>query len=249
MPYFKWNNHEIFFRQQGKGPLLLILPDNTSSSICYQEEMDYFSNQYCTVSLDFFGTGKSGRVDVWARNWWKQAAKQAKILVEYLGFKECITLGTGGGGVIALLMAIHYPDKVRAVIADSSVDQVSKKDTLRFILEDRGRRTQQQRQFWEYAHGQDWEQVIEADTAMLLRFSQGGGDHFSNRLAEIHCPVLLTASKQDAVFPKISQKIYRMSEQISNCRVYLNNDGGHPMMKAAPQEFRVISDYFLKQME
>ena len=168
MPYFNWNDNQIFYREQGEGPLLLILPGNTASSICCQGEIDYFSDRYHTASLDFFGTGKSDRVTIWAQDWWADGANQAKALVDHLEYQECIVMGTSGGGAAALLMAIHFPEIVRAVIADSCVEQISKAFTQKHLVKDRNRHTTGQIQFWEYANGSDWEQVVEADTAIEI---------------------------------------------------------------------------------
>jgi pimeloyl-ACP methyl ester carboxylesterase len=246
MPYFSWKNDQIFYREGGKGPLLLILPGSTASSICHQGDMDYFSDRYHTASLDFLGTGKSDRVAIWAQDWRADGTSQAKTLVEHLGFEGCIVMGTSGGAAAALLMAIHFPEIVRAVIADSCVERISKTFTQKHLVEDRNRRTAGQVQFWEFAHGADWEQVIEADTAMLLRFADHSGDWFAGRLSEIQCPVLLTASRQDNALPQVVEQVSRMSEQIADCRMFLNKNSGHPLVWSSPQDFRSISDYFLK---
>ena len=97
MPHFNWKDHQIFYQEQGEGPLLLILPGNTASSICHQGELDYFCDRFHTASLDFLGTGKSDRVATWAQDWWADGASQAKTLVEHLGYQECIVMGTSGG--------------------------------------------------------------------------------------------------------------------------------------------------------
>jgi len=81
---------------------------------------------------------------------------------------------------------------------------------------------------------------------MLLRFADQGGDWFKERLHEIQCPVLLTASKLDDALPQVVEQVNRMSEQIAECQVFLNNSGRHPLMWSSPQDFRSISDYFLK---
>ncbi len=248
MPYFNWEKHRIHYICQGDGPLLLILPGNTASSKCCQYDLDYFSNRFCTVSLDFLGTGKSERVEVWARDWWDQGARQALALVDELGYSDCIAMGTSGGGVVALTMAAFSPEKVRAVIADSCVSRISDRKIFESIVEDRNRRTEDQARFWEFAQGPDWEQVVDADTDMLTRFMDDGGDWFSNRLADIKCPVLLTASRQDSIFPQITKEICAMSEQIADCRVFLNNEGDHPFMWTSPQDFRILADYFMKDI-
>ena len=248
MPYFNWEGHKLHYRKQGKGPLMLVLPGNTASSKNCQNDLDYFSDRFYTASLDFLGTGKSERVDGWVRNWWEQGACQALALVDELGASDCIAMGTSGGGVIALLIAILFPERVRAVIADSCISKIDDRKISNAIVEDRSRRTDDQMRFWEFAHGADWEQVVDADTALITRFVEEGGDWFSTRLQDIKCPVLLTASKRDITFPLISQRIGQMADQIDDCCVYIDNRGGHPLMWTVPQDFRMISDRFLAKI-
>ena len=59
MPHFAHHGHRLFYREQGEGTLLMILPGNTASSACYEGELNYFSRRYRAVSLDFAGTGAS----------------------------------------------------------------------------------------------------------------------------------------------------------------------------------------------
>lgn len=245
MPYFCWKQHDIFYRARGEGPLLLILPGHTTSSICYEAELEYFSRRFCVVSPDFLGTGRSDRLNFWTRSWWKNAAEQAVALIEHLDRPDCVVLGASGGAIIAFLMALDYPEKVRAIIADSFVDRITKNQVLNHIVRERGRRTDRQQQFWENAHGPDWQDVVEADTALLLRFTERSGDWLEGRLGEIQCPVLVTGSKRDAVFPDITRKLSRMSEEITDCSMYIGNNGGHPLMWKSPRDFRTVVDCFL----
>ena len=239
----------MFYRERGEGPLLLVLPGNTASSACHEGELQHFSDRYHVVSLDFFGTGKSERAAVWADAWWEQGAYQAQVLVDQLGFGECTVMGASGGAIVALLMAILFPQTVRSVIADSCVMRFTEEMSRQSLLWDRAQRTAGQVAFWEKAHGSDWEQVVEADTVMILRFANRGGDWFGGRLNEIQCPVLLTASKQDPLLPQVTQQVCGMAEQIAGARVYLNNEGGHPLMWSRPEVFRAISDTFLEDVE
>ncbi len=249
MPNFTWKDHRIFYRRQGDGPLLLILPGNTASSALHQGELTYFGDRYSAASLDFLGTGKSERIGVWPDDWWENAASQAAGLVKDLGYQECIVMGTSGGAVIALLMAIHYPQVVRAVIADSCIERFTAQMVEQNVLRDRSQRTADQVRFWESAHGADWEQVIEADTDLLVRFANRRGDWFGGRLTEIRCPVLLTASQQDSFLPDVSAQLDRMAAQITDCRVFINNQRDHPLMWSAPDDFRGVCDGFLRTLD
>jgi pimeloyl-ACP methyl ester carboxylesterase len=249
MPYFLWNHRRIFYREKGGGPLLVLLPGNTSSSVNLQGEVAYFSRRYRAVALDFLGTGRSDRVEVWADQWWRQGARQVKALVGELGATSCILVGTSGGAVAALLAAIHYPEVIRAVVADSFIPYLTEEMMKGILVPDREKPNPGQIMFWEAAHGPYWKQVVQADTAMVQRFVRQGGDWFQGKLAQVRCPVLMTASKRDPVLPGVASYMATMAEQIPNSRVYLHQEGTHPLIWSAPGIFRAVSDLFLDSLD
>ena len=248
MPYFEWNQHRLFYRQKGEGQLLLVLPGNTASSAAHQGELDYFSDRFHVVSLDFLGTGQSDRVEVWADQWWLDGARQAVSLIEYLGYETAIIMGSSGGGVAALLAAIHFPTLIHAVVADSFVEIVPPDLFRKRVIDERSQRSPDQIGFWEFAHGTDWEQVVDADTAMLTRFADQGADWLKGELGKIQCPVLLTASLKDTMLYQPAQQFCRMVETISDCRIFLHHEGGHPLMWSAPDAFRAVANHFLNSV-
>ncbi len=244
MPYFTCDGQRLYYREQGSGPLLLILPGNTASSACHSGELDYFSQRYRTVALDFLGTGQSDRVAVWPDDWWTRGAQHAGALIEQLGGERAIVMGTSGGAIIALWTAILYGERVRAVIADSTGEHLPP-DQLRAEMRGRAARTPGQVRFWQSAHGDDWEQVVEADTDFLLRFADRGGDCFGGRLGEIGCPVLFSASLYDSSIPAAGDQLSAMSAQVPGSWLFLVNGGDHPLMWSRPEPFRRMCNAFL----
>jgi valacyclovir hydrolase len=245
MPFFTYRGHRLFYREQGNGSLFFILPGNTASSALHRDELSYFGARYHAISLDFLGTGQSDRLDLWPDDWWEQGARQVKGLMEHLGYERSIVMGTSGGGVIALLTAILVPEAVQAVIADSCVEKYPPEKMKTHVMPERARRTPDQVAFWQQAHGADWEQVINADTNLMRRFAERGGDWFGGHLAQIRCPVLLTASLEDQALPSIGPQVLNMAQQIRGSRVFLTREGGHPLMWSRPDDFRRVSDAFL----
>ena len=217
MPHFEHEGQALFYREQGEGPLLLVLPGNTASSACHEGELAYFGQSYRTIVPDFLGTGRSDRLEAWPDDWWERAARDALALVEHLGEQSCQVVGTSGGGIVALLMAIEQPARVKAVVADSCVARLPP-GSLLSVLQDRERRTPEQVSFWRQAHGHDWDQVVEADTGLLLRFAESGGDWFAGRLREIRCPVLFVASLRDELLPNVCEQLCSMVEQVADSR-------------------------------
>lgn len=247
MPFFNANGHRLFFREAGSGPLLLILPGNTASSVLHQSELDYFGRQYHAVSLDFWGTGQSERLAEWPPDWWAQGARDAALLLDHLGRQQAIWMGTSGGAVVALLAAIDHPQRVRAVVADSTGERIPA-ETLSAILADRGRHTGGQVSFWKTAHGEDWQSVVDADTRLFQAMRERGVDWFAGRLGEIRCPVLFTASLSDSLLPDLGAQVAGMAAQVPGASAFLHNGGDHPLMWSAPEPFRAAADSFLLQV-
>jgi pimeloyl-ACP methyl ester carboxylesterase len=248
MSGFTHAGHQLFYRQQGSGDLLLILPGNTASSASHAGELAYFGERFNTVSLDYWGTGQSERLETWPEDWYEVAAHDAAVLIEHLGAESAFVMGTSGGAIVALLMAIHHPGRVRGVIADSTVERFTGK-MLKNAIANRGQRLPGQVDFWQQAHGDDWAAVVDADSAMLQRFyKKTGGNWSRGRLDEIRCPVLLTASLEDSALSNVGKSLMSMSKQIPNSRAFLTSQGDHPLMWSRPEDFRHVSDYFLARI-
>jgi len=246
MPYREHNNHRLFYREAGSGPLMLILPGNTATSACLQREAAYFGERFHAVAMDFWGTGQSDRLAMWPDDWFQQAAHDAAALIRRLG--GCaIVMGTSGGADVALWLATLYPDRVSAVIADSAVE-VYPPDLLRAGMRDREARTPGQIGFWQFAHGEDWEQPVNADTDLLLRIADVGGQLAPEALETIRCPVLFTATLDDELLPNVAGQLSSMAQRMPDARVYLTRGGGHPLMWSRPEEFRAVCDLFLQQI-
>ena len=246
MPYFTCKNNSLYYREQGAGPLLLILPGNTASSAAHQQDLDRFSPNFRTAALDFLGTGLSDRIDPWPVDWWREGADQAAALIAHLGYESAVLLGTSGGAVTALLTAIHHPEKVRAVIADSFPEHFSSEMAENNVVRERREPVEEQIRFWQYMHGEDWQDVVDADTRMITGFAGIGGDCFAGELPEVRCRVLITGSREDTHIPRIEEQYRSMGRQIPQCEVFLNDTGQHPLIWSEPDVFYQLADAFLK---
>ncbi len=246
MPHFTHNHRRIFYREQGSGPLLLILPGNTATSACHLRELEHFGERFHAVSPDFLGTGQSDRLDEWPLDWYEQGAHTAAALAGHLGAERFAVMGTSGGGFVALLTAAFYPDAVQAVVADSTVD-VFPPDAIRYSVAGRAPREPGQVEFWQFAQGDDWEVVVEADSDFLLRLAGQGGFRLGERLECIRCPALLTASQADDLLYQGDTQQLDMLRRIRDCRAFITKEGGHPLMWSRPNEFFAAADEFLAQ--
>jgi pimeloyl-ACP methyl ester carboxylesterase len=247
MPTFTHNQHRLFYRQEGQGPLLVILPGNTASSVLHEGELAHFGQRYHAVALDLPGTGRSDRIETWPDGWWLQGARAAAALVEHLSADQAVVVGTSGGAVAALLMAQHLPHRVRAVIADSVVKR-QPPEVLRAEVASRRERHPDAVAFWRHAHGDDWEQVVEADSDLLLRLAARGGRWFHQSLSGIACTVLLTGSLQDRMLHDGAAQMVAMANEIPGSQLTLFNGGDHPSMWSRSDRFRRVADAFLASL-
>ena len=99
---------------------------------------------------------------------------------------------------------------------------------------------------WETAHGRDWEDVVAADSALLLGLAASGGwDPFAGRLGDVGCPVLLTGCSADELLPGLDARQAALAAQLPDCRRAFFTGGGHPASRTCAREFRRAADSFL----
>ncbi|ADK79801.1 alpha/beta fold hydrolase [Sediminispirochaeta smaragdinae] len=248
MPYFNFQGKKIFYSVKGEGPLLIILPGNTATSAAHENELTYFSDRYCTVSLDFLGTGKSDRIKQWNSDWWEDSSHQVAALVEHLNYKEAVLLGISGGAIIAIAVAINHPDYVKAVVADSFSLHFTEEMYKNNVLKERANITEQQQTFWSSMHGSDWQDVVHADTEMIEMVVKEGGFCINGRPENIKCPVLLTYSEKDSFLPNVKEIAAGLGKRISNCEVRIFLHGDHPLIWTNSREFFQTVDEFLLKL-
>jgi valacyclovir hydrolase len=248
------NGHRLAYREYGSGPLLILLPGNTAASCLHLGELEYFGRGCHAVAVDPLGTGLSERLDIWPDDWWQQLARDTLTLIDHFAQRQAVVVGTSGGAVAALWTAIYAPERVRAVIADSTEERPDP-EMLRADMLNRQRKDAGQVHFWSAAHGADWEQVIEADSRICLALVNRGGSWFdshtgASRLPEIRCPVLFSASLNDDLLTDVLHQVPAMAAKVPLGRAFLvNNGGSHPLMWSRPEQFRAAASAFLSLLE
>ena len=248
MPTFEHDRNQIFYRSKGQGPLLLILPGNTASSACHQEDLAFFAGQFTAVSMDYLGTGQSDRLENFGPHWYQNCADQAAALIRHLSLGPAILLGTSGGAVVALHTAARHPNLIQGVIADSFTPEFTQDMLQHNVIEERSIRSEGQINFWRFAHGEDWEQVIDADTEMLKQITVHGGNWLGDSLSKAECPIFFTASLDDKMLRQPGPYTLQMLAEVKDGRAFLSKNGGHPLIWSNPEEFRRAVSGFLTSL-
>lgn len=253
MPSIHYAGTTVFYRQQGspQAPIVLILPGNTASTVFHSGELDFFQSLgYQAIAVDMLGTGQSGRLPrPWPADWFQRNAAACAALLDSLGAQRTILCGTSGGAIVALWMAILYPERVTAVIADSEAIRFTP-ENFRALVADRAQRHPAQIGFWTDAQGEDWQAVVEADTELFLTIEkeksrQGMWEIHEGRLSEIRCPALFTCSLNDDLVPGVGPQMLEMASQVAGSQFFANQQGSHPLMWSAPKAFQAAARAFL----
>ena len=248
MAYFKFNDKKIHYLEKRKGDLLLILPGNTSAAIAHQAQIDFFSQYYFVVSMDYLGTGQSERLETWDENWWEQSAEQAHVLINHLGKEQAIIVGTSGGAIVGAHLAGRYPQKVKALVLDSFSRAFTPGMFESNVLKSRQNPDEMQKQFWKYCHGEDWEHVVGRDTAAIKYLVDNGGDWLKGIHKNWECPALLTGSLQDGFLPDMEKEYKRIAAESVNTKIALSPGGAHPLIWTNPDFFYNETIAFLSQL-
>jgi pimeloyl-ACP methyl ester carboxylesterase len=237
MGRFAHESGMIHYLEKGAGELVVLLPGNTASGAAFTPQLPVFGSQYRTVALDYVGTGRSDRRARWPDDWWGDAAWQVEALLDHLAVDRAMLVGTSGGAVVALRAAAAFPGRVGAVVADSFSARFDAAMLERNVLSQRDAPSEEQRSFWAFCHGDDWPDVVEADTKVVERLVARGGDWLAVHLGRVAAPVLLTGSTADPAIPDLRGDYERLRDRLPDARLFLADAGDHPFMWTRPELF------------
>lgn len=252
MSYFIFENKKIYYSECGTGRPLLFLHGNTASSNMYAQIADRYKQDFNVILLDFLGHGKSDRLNEFPIDLWFYEAMQVIAFLKEKNYSDVNIIGSSGGAMVALNVALEAPELVGKVVADSFEGEKPNKIFTENLLTDRAnaKADDNARMFYSYMHGSDWEQIVDNDTAAIIRHEKEIRRFFHKSLNLLKADILLTGSKEDefmsAVADDYLENTYKdMIQKIGHGKIHLFNSGGHPAMITNQDEFYKISRDFL----
>lgn len=249
MSHFSYCNKQVYYEETGEGTPLFLLHGNTSCGRMFEQIVPKFAERYKVFVPDFLGNGRSDRLEKWPSDLWFEWAKQVKALCEHLGLEKVDLIGSSGGALAAINVALEYPKIVNAVIADS-FEGLEADPGITDIIRTGRAQAKQFEGFVNYLrsiHGDDWEEVFDADTDAVLRHAEEVGSFFHKPIEELSVRMLLTGSIEDEMFPKGHCKVLFDDICSKTCmaEVHVFEHGGHPAMMSNMDEFVELCDVFL----
>lgn len=256
MAYFEYMGKQIYYQERGTGHPLLLLHGNTASSNMFYEIADQYAQSYKVILFDFLGHGQSDRLQELPTDLWFEEAQQVIAFLKSKDYQKVHLLGSSGGALVAINVALEAPELVSKVIADSFEGETTLKAFTENIVEEREASKQDEaaRFFYSSMHGDDWEQIVDQDTAAIVRHDQTIGTFFHKPLSTLQASILLTGSKEDefvcALDKNYFERVYHdMLQKIGHGAMYLFASGGHPALLSNPQQFFAVSERFFNGQE
>lgn len=250
MAYHIYNNKKIYFDIIGEGSPLLFLHGNSVSSNMFHYLLDLYKEDFKVILLDFLGHGKSDRLTKFPTDFWFDQSLQAISFLEEHNYGKVDIIGTSGGALVALNVALERPDLINKVIADSFEGEVSLDSIANGVEEERNHTKQIEGavNFWQYNHGSDWESVVDNDTRVIIEHHRLIGKFFHHDLSELKVPTLLTGSLEDEYFPDIEETYKLLINKIEQGKMHLFTKGNHPALVTSASSFAEIVKEFINQL-
>lgn len=252
MPYFRYIDKSCYYEEHGDGAPLLFLHGNTASSKMFYDVVESFAKDYKVVLIDFLGHGNSDRVEKFATDLWFDEAMQIIAFLEQVQYKKVNLIGSSGGALVAINVALERPDLVSKVIADSFEGEVPLPDFVQNIVQERENSKQNKvaKMFYYAMQGEDWESIVDNDTNAIYEHAKTIGKFFHKPINGMHTKVLLTGSKEDefvkSVHPNFYMETYsKLIKKIGDGEIHIFEKGGHPALLSNKDEFVKLAKDFL----
>jgi len=249
MSYFSYGSHQIYFECHGSGRPVILLHGNTASSSMFVPILPALAAKYMVITMDFLGCGRSDRPACWPADLWYEWSKQVCALCRHNGIERVAVVGTSGGALAAVNAALEYPELVHTVVADSFAGITADPAITNQIQAGRTAAKQSEgfRAYLQFIHGDDWENVLDADTQAVVSHAHEIGAYFHQPLASLQTRMLLTGSEEDEMFPiGHYQQLFRaICQQTPLAQAHIFPHGGHPAMLSNMNRFVELLDRFL----
>jgi pimeloyl-ACP methyl ester carboxylesterase len=109
----------MYFVAQGEGKPLILLHGGGSCSDAWFNQVPVFMKQYYVITPDNRGQGRTTDSD--APLSYHLMAEDTIRLMDYLGIDSAYIVGWSTGGTIAIDLAIHHPERVKALVAYGAI--------------------------------------------------------------------------------------------------------------------------------
>lgn len=117
----------------GDGPALLFLHGGTGSPESYwQAQVEVLQQHFSCILMEYPGTGSAGAIGAEPFSIESSATAAAELIAD-LGFDRAHVVGLSLGGVIAMQLALDYPERLDRLVLASTLSGIRTERLRRFV--------------------------------------------------------------------------------------------------------------------
>jgi pimeloyl-ACP methyl ester carboxylesterase len=236
--YIIVNGAKQYYELYGEGAPLVLIHGNGGNIAYMKPQIEFFAKKYKVIVMDCRGRGKSELGNDSLS--YTQITKDIAAILDYLHLDSTYVVGRSDGGIIALLMAIYYPEKVKKAVAfaaNLTPDTIALYPSLyNEVIKER---KQADEMLAKKDITQNWKVIQQRNRMMEFQ------PHISaNDLQKIKCPVLVMSTDRDIVREEHTVFIYRNIAKANLCILTGEN---HFVTKNNPDLFNSIVEKYLAE--
>jgi pimeloyl-ACP methyl ester carboxylesterase len=233
----------VHYREFGAGAPVLILHGGWGYDIYpFDRQIAALERDHRVVIPDRTGYGRSGRLLSQAVDFHRRAAGEMFALIEALGLERPIVWGHSDGAVIAILMALSHPDRLRAAILEAAHLFRSKPASRAFfdtMMRDPDALGERVAAVLARDHGDLWRDVIRTNGVAWRRIAdertRPDEDLYGGELRGLDVPTLVIHGAKD---PRTEPgELDALRERMPAARFLVIAEGGH-----SPHSERATAD-------
>jgi pimeloyl-ACP methyl ester carboxylesterase len=239
--YLEADGFRIRYLEAGQGPPLVHL--HGAGGLRLSRAHDLLAERFRLIVCEAPGFGHSAPNE--RSGSMQELAETMAEAVEALGLVRFSLMGTSFGGTLALWLAVQHPDRLEALVLESSA-------AIRPEGYTRPRVPPEGSGHLVYAHPERQlprrldPVVLAQQEALVARLRGPNRDaELERRLADLQVPTLVLFGTQDRIIPPEMGRLYR--EKLPNSHLMLVYDAGHAIGADRPEAFASLVSDFLER--
>lgn len=232
------NGAKQYYETYGEGDPLVLIHGNGGSIAYMKPQIEFFARKYKVIVMDCRGRGKSelGTDSLT----YMQMAKDIAGILDYLHLDSTYVVGRSDGGILALMLAIYHPEKVKKAVAFAA--NLTPDTTALYpffyneVIQDR---KQADEMLAKNDTTQNWKILQQRNRLMEFQPHISAYD-----LHKIKCPVLVMSTDRDIIRLEHTLFIYHNIAQANLCII---NGEDHYFSMTNPELFnQTVAGYLTK---
>jgi pimeloyl-ACP methyl ester carboxylesterase len=236
--YVTLNRAKHYYEVYGNGAPLLLIHGNSTPTKGWAPQIEYFSKKYKVYSIDCRGRGKSelGKDSLT----YMQQAKDMAAFIREMKLDSVYIVGKSDGGIIAILLGIYYPEKIKKMVAfGANMEPDSNALYPNTVMECHDERMKADKMLAKGDTTKNW--LIEQQRYRMMEFQP----HITAKdLQTINVPILVMSTDRDLIKEEHTFFIYKNIPKANLC--ILPNEK-HGIAKLNPDLFNAIVDKYLSE--